>query len=464
MPTNVIEAGHARTYGSPWSTAGTAINEGLGQVLGYYQEYQRQKRFELQQTQEAKLKAQEMAERAEDRKYRQEDRLDAQNSRKAQQAELDVRLLTPEQALAMPEYTQEVKTMVPKEMLNLTTPADPELGIAEQTTQLPSFSQKEELKKELLRTKKFGDYTAVLDYGGEQARRAKQAERIDSGQAVKATPELTATLDKLGLGHFTDVVPATIMGLYQQHMRDAQADDRLASTERIANARLEAIAAKGNSSGSKSYKAVYDKQAKTDVMANDEMISQDPGRYGPPKKEGGSGKPLLAGEIDNLAAYTSGMTELANLMDEAQDTGTVAWAQSKTPNLIAQYTGWGVDAKSRQAALDAAKQSIGKAMEGGVLRKEDEAKYIKILPTLKDAPEVARRKIRDLISKMRRDSQNYLSILESAGRDTERIRPVLDRAGLKAEELAGMRDPYDDIAPSGGGGNTAGKKDPGGLR
>jgi DNA-binding transcriptional ArsR family regulator len=62
MPTNVIEAGQARTYGSPWSTAGSAITEGLGQVLGYYQEYQRQKRFELQQQQEQKLKAQEMAE------------------------------------------------------------------------------------------------------------------------------------------------------------------------------------------------------------------------------------------------------------------------------------------------------------------------------------------------------------------------------------------------------------------
>ncbi len=231
MPTNVIDAGHARTYGSGWSTAGQAINEGLGQVLGYYQEYQRQKRFELQQQQEQKLKAQEMAERAEEKKWINEERMDVRNARKAAQAERDALMLTEEQALAMPEYTSETKTMVPKETLKLTTPADPELGIPEQTTEMPSFSQKEELKKQLLRTKKYGDYTAVLDWGGEQARRAKEAERqadwvtlpndltLPNGLTYKAGTKVPPTIAAAGnkasgsVQHIQDPVTGQIWGL-----------------------------------------------------------------------------------------------------------------------------------------------------------------------------------------------------------------------------------------------------------
>ena len=43
--------------------------------------------------------------------------------------------------------------------------------------------------------------------------------------------------------------------------------------------------------------------------------------------------------------------------------------------------------------VDTARQVVGKALEGGVLRKEDEDKYKKILPTMQDAPEVAASKL-----------------------------------------------------------------------
>ena len=39
------------------------------------------------------------------------------------------------------------------------------------------------------------------------------------------------------------------------------------------------------------------------------------------------------------------------------------------------------------------KQVIGKSLEGGVLRREDEYKYVKILPTIQDPPDVAKAKI-----------------------------------------------------------------------
>jgi hypothetical protein len=53
------------------------------------------------------------------------------------------------------------------------------------------------------------------------------------------------------------------------------------------------------------------------------------------------------------------------------------------------------------AELKTAKQAIGKFLEGGVLRKEDESKYDMILPQPADTPEVARQKaanVRNLIN------------------------------------------------------------------
>lgn len=45
------------------------------------------------------------------------------------------------------------------------------------------------------------------------------------------------------------------------------------------------------------------------------------------------------------------------------------------------------------AMIDQTRQVVGKAMEGGVLRKEDEEKYKRILPTVNDRPDVAMQKI-----------------------------------------------------------------------
>lgn len=74
--------------------------------------------------------------------------------------------------------------------------------------------------------------------------------------------------------------------------------------------------------------------------------------------------------------------------------------------------------KSRQiqADVDRVRQTVGKALEGGVLRKEDEEKYKKILATLTDTPETAIYKIDALRSSLERDIANYKSLQQSAGR------------------------------------------------
>ena len=58
--------------------------------------------------------------------------------------------------------------------------------------------------------------------------------------------------------------------------------------------------------------------------------------------------------------------------------------------------GWNpydTNAQSFQAQVNATKQIVGKYLEGGVLRMEDEKKYEKILPKLSDTPEVAKNKL-----------------------------------------------------------------------
>jgi hypothetical protein len=63
-----------------------------------------------------------------------------------------------------------------------------------------------------------------------------------------------------------------------------------------------------------------------------------------------------------------------------------------------------------------ARQIIGKGLEGGVLRKEDEEKYKNILPTMTDTPDVAQSKLEQLDQLLTRDLGTYRETLKGAGR------------------------------------------------
>ena len=69
-----------------------------------------------------------------------------------------------------------------------------------------------------------------------------------------------------------------------------------------------------------------------------------------------------------------------------------------------------------QADIDRVRQTVGKALEGGVLRKEDEEKYKKILATITDTPETALYKIDSLISSIQRNIDDYKSLQAETGR------------------------------------------------
>ncbi len=75
------------------------------------------------------------------------------------------------------------------------------------------------------------------------------------------------------------------------------------------------------------------------------------------------------------------------------------------------------EAQAVDAQLRAARQLVGKFMEGGVLRKEDEAKYKKLLPDLGDKPAVAKEKIAILKQLLSQQYESYINDFRGSGYD-----------------------------------------------
>jgi len=135
------------------------------------------------------------------------------------------------------------------------------------------------------------------------------------------------------------------------------------------------------------------------------------------------GRPVTSGDAGDLADFDTSKDELAAVraaISPEDSTGIVAQVGAKIP-YVTQITGWGTDAKKRQAVIDRVKQVIGKTLEGGVLRKEDEAKYEKILPTIGDAPDVAKAKLDGLDAAIDKRKQRRLDALNDAGYETGRF-------------------------------------------
>jgi predicted transcriptional regulator len=136
------------------------------------------------------------------------------------------------------------------------------------------------------------------------------------------------------------------------------------------------------------------------------------------------GRPVTSGDAGRIADFDTSLDDLSALemaiTDTGHATGTVAKIGAALPNAVTDLTGWGTDAKKRQGVIDRVKQVIGKTLEGGVLRKEDEYKYEKILPTIADAPDVAASKLVGLRSAITKRRQTFLDALVDSGYDTAR--------------------------------------------
>ena len=116
-------------------------------------------------------------------------------------------------------------------------------------------------------------------------------------------------------------------------------------------------------------------------------------------------------------AFMLRMAELRSALGELNDLQErlVAGRGGQGP-----LAGWfakipGTDSRSLRAHINRVKQRIGKALEGGVLRKEDEEKYKKILPTIFDTESVSDAKYEGLVAALTRDMNTLQSTFDEYG-------------------------------------------------
>jgi hypothetical protein len=134
------------------------------------------------------------------------------------------------------------------------------------------------------------------------------------------------------------------------------------------------------------------------------------------------GRPVIAGDAEDIATVDEGLKLARGLNFKQGDTGILPSIGGAMPDAVTNLTGFGVGAKQRQGVINLVKQIIGKGLEGGVLRKEDESKYEKILPTLSDHPDVVQVKVKNLIKILDQKRATRLNAMEDAGYNVSKFR------------------------------------------
>lgn len=115
-------------------------------------------------------------------------------------------------------------------------------------------------------------------------------------------------------------------------------------------------------------------------------------------------------EINQSNTALSSLNDLKNIISNNKDlVGPITGLAAINP-----YS----EARKIQADIDRVKQQVGKSLEGGVLRKEDEVKYKKILATITDTPDTAIYKIDELIKNIKKSIEDYTSLELGSGRSS----------------------------------------------
>lgn len=149
------------------------------------------------------------------------------------------------------------------------------------------------------------------------------------------------------------------------------------------------------------------------------------------------GRAVTSGDAGRIAEFDTSLDDVAVLRDTIGAngaTGVSAQIGAAVPAWVTDTTGIGTEAKQKQAVIDRVKQVIGKALEGGVLRKEDEYKYEKILPTIKDTAELVRSKLDGLEAALVQRRQRFIEALGDANYDVTNF-GATPKASKKADPL-----------------------------
>ncbi len=142
-----------------------------------------------------------------------------------------------------------------------------------------------------------------------------------------------------------------------------------------------------------------------------------------------AGKPLPEVSVQKLSDFESGLAELSTVRQNLVQNKAVF---GPVRGRLGSMNPADVQAQSVQADINRARQVIGKAVEGGVLRKEDEVKYEKMLPVLSDEPDVAVHKMNQFEAKLAQDHNRYLNNMQRAGYNIREVGAVQDVGPMRA--------------------------------
>jgi hypothetical protein len=130
---------------------------------------------------------------------------------------------------------------------------------------------------------------------------------------------------------------------------------------------------------------------------------------------------MPANSATNLSSTLQGIDQMATLDKKINSLPS----RLTTPGMaqLSALNPYDTSAQSFQQYVNTYKQVIGKGLEGGVLRKEDEIKYQKIIPKVGDTPEVLRNKSQQLKGLLVDKYNTDLGSLEKAGYYTQGFSP-----------------------------------------
>lgn len=131
-----------------------------------------------------------------------------------------------------------------------------------------------------------------------------------------------------------------------------------------------------------------------------------------PTAENAAGKMLPPGSIQTLTDMSFMPSLIGGLKKSIQENASV---MGPITGRLRAINPWDKQAQNLQSQVNSARQLIGKAIEGGVLRKEDESKYEKILATLSDNPTTAIDKLNNMQKDIGLKYDTYLQGLGDAG-------------------------------------------------
>lgn len=199
-------------------------------------------------------------------------------------------------------------------------------------------------------------------------------------------------------------------------LRNQAVDDERMAAAAVESARHNRVM-EGRPVGATAPVAVMGPDGKPVYVRPDQAIGRQPAS----SRE--QGRAVTSGDANRIADIDNSLNDLVTLrgtLEAPGSTGTVAKIGTVLPNFVTNAIGW-TGPKQKQATIDRVKQVIGKALEGGVLRKEDELKYEKILPTIYDDVAVVQTKLNGLDAAIKQKRETTLSAYADAGYDTSRF-------------------------------------------